>query len=64
MKSDPKSPRSSAETQRLKEKAARQLKDSEEAAKEVSDLCEKAAEKARQLHIPHAGVGLTEPAEE
>ena len=54
----------SVETQRLKEKAARQFKESEDAAKEVSDLCEKAAEKARRLHLPHAGVGTNAPPEE
>jgi len=64
MKRSSKSHTPSAETQDLKEKAARQLKESEDAAKEVSDLCAKAAEKARRLQIPHAGVGSNAPAEE
>jgi hypothetical protein len=49
------------EADTFREKAARQLKDSEEAAKEVADLCAKAAEKARRHHLPHAGVGSTQP---
>jgi hypothetical protein len=48
----------------LREKTARQLKDSKEAAKEVTDLCEKAAEKARRFHLPHAGVGSTTPSQD
>jgi hypothetical protein len=52
----------SNEADTLREKAARQFKDSEEAAKEVADLCAKAAEKARRHHLPNAGVGSTTPA--
>ena len=51
-----------ADADTLREKTARQLKDSEDAAKEVADLCAKAAEKARRHHLPHAGVGSTGPA--
>ena len=49
-------------TDTFREKAARQLKDSEKAAKEVADLCAKAADKARRHHLPHAGVDSTIPA--
>ncbi len=54
MKPDSDSREQAPSTETVQEKAARQLKDSEEAAKEVADLCEKAAEKARRLHLPHA----------
>ena len=50
------------EADTFRKKAARQLKDSQEAAKEVADLCAKAAEKARRHHLPNAGVGSTTPA--
>jgi ElaB/YqjD/DUF883 family membrane-anchored ribosome-binding protein len=50
------------EADNLREKAARQLKDSEEAAKELADLCAKAAESAVRHHLPNAGVGSTTPA--
>jgi pyrroloquinoline quinone (PQQ) biosynthesis protein C len=61
-KGNPKS--SEAESASFREKAARQIKDSEEAAKEVADLCAQAAEKARRHHLPNAGVGSTTPAQD
>lgn len=42
-----------------REEAARQLRDSELAAKEVADLCAKAVDRARLAHVPHAGVGTS-----
>jgi hypothetical protein len=41
--------------------AAQQLKDSEEAARQVADLCAKATKTARLRRIPHAGVGSSLP---
>lgn len=42
-----------------REEAARQLKNSEQAAREVADLCAQAAKTARLHKVPHAGVGKT-----
>jgi hypothetical protein len=42
-----------------REIAAQQLKKSEQAAKEVADLCAQASDTARLRKVPHAGVGGT-----
>ena len=46
-----------AKPEAVRQEAAQQIRDSELAAKEVTDLCEKALDKARRAHVPHAGVG-------
>ena len=62
MKNNTKPPQSAAtKPKTIREEAAKQLKDSELAAKEVADLCAQALEKARRSHVPHAGVGDTQP---
>jgi hypothetical protein len=56
MKQDTK-PRDKPSSEAAREAAAEQLKQSEETAKEVAELCELAADRARQHKLPHAGVG-------
>jgi len=65
MKPSPKptEPSPAAKPSAAREDAARQLKDSEAAAKEVADLCAQAAETARHFNLPHAGVGSASPPE-
>lgn len=50
-------PRDKPSSETAREAAAEQLKQSEETAKEVAELCAQAADTARLHRLPHAGVG-------
>ncbi len=49
----------SAQADSLRAETARQLKDSQEAAKRLAELCAEAEEEARRHQVPHAGVGCS-----